>query len=260
MKTLPLVWHARFFKPIVRKWVGFHAQPLQPACVFLPVISHTRPTMMECDFNLHKSNSTYFTDLDISRCELSLRLFGDKLNFSAGPHQLLMMLGGVQCSFRREIKPYMPYEVWTRILSWDDKWLYIVSHFVEKGRFTMENYRLHGKPTTFAPERTVSLECSNSPAELKQAVFATAISQFVFKNGRVTIPPAKALRGCGLLYNDGLLGSAHDDGKLEHVKWIEKRRQEWLPIAQMRQGWEAAHYLFNSTTKLSLGMYSDAMW
>ncbi|OBT54284.1 hypothetical protein VE04_05725 [Pseudogymnoascus sp. 24MN13] len=44
-----------------------------------------------------------------------------------------IMLGGVHCSFKREIKPYEKYEMWSRMLAWDRKWLYVVTHFVKAG-------------------------------------------------------------------------------------------------------------------------------
>lgn len=34
-----------------------------------------------------------------------------------------IMLGGVACSFKREIGIYEGYEMWSRILCWDRKWI-----------------------------------------------------------------------------------------------------------------------------------------
>ena len=42
-----------------------------------------------------------------------------------------MALGGVTCTFKRELKPYRKYEIWTRVLSWDEKWVYVISHIVK---------------------------------------------------------------------------------------------------------------------------------
>lgn len=33
-----------------------------------------------------------------------------------------------------------PYELWTRIIFWDEKWLYVVSHFVKKGAFEPDEF------------------------------------------------------------------------------------------------------------------------
>ena len=111
------------------------------------------------------------------------------------------MLGAVSCSFKREIKPYEVYEVWSRILCWDRKWMYIVSHFVRKGVVKPQGYMLqpwrkiqygkgrYGSKTEDAAEKTAP-----SPA-----IFASAISKYVFKMGRFTIPPERILDGSGLL-------------------------------------------------------------
>ena len=66
-----------------------------------------------------------------------------------------IMLGAVHCSFRREIPPYAGYEMWSRMLAWDRKWIYIVTHFVPEGvakptewldpRFGLRGLRKGGK-------------------------------------------------------------------------------------------------------------------
>lgn len=42
-------------------------------------------------------------------------------------------LGAMTISFKREIGPFGRYEIWTRVLSWDERWIYMVSHFVKAG-------------------------------------------------------------------------------------------------------------------------------
>lgn len=81
-------------------------------------------------------------------------------------------LGGVTCTFKREIKPYQRYEMWTRVLSWDAKWLYTITHFVRKDP-----------------------KCKDGTG----IVCATAVSKCVFKSGRRTIAPEVMLRNSGLL-------------------------------------------------------------
>ncbi|KAK1144819.1 hypothetical protein N8T08_004831 [Aspergillus melleus] len=134
-KNLPFVWLIRFLRTLTTRLLisPIHNHHLHPTHLFLPAIHRTRSPASECDYNIHKSNSTYFTDLDISRGNLSLLLFSQGLSFRPSHHHAVMILSGVQCVFRREIKPYQGYEVWSRVMSWDEKWVYIVSHFVERG-------------------------------------------------------------------------------------------------------------------------------
>lgn len=171
------------------------------------------------------------------------------------------MLGGVQCSFKREIKPYQGYEMWTRVLSWDEKWVYIVSHFVEKGRVTPREYLLQGKK-------------GDGKGKMEQKyVLASSIARYVFKSGRKTVPPWNPLVDCNLLPQPPSL-KGEDGTVLEEKKsggdktemnetWekIEEQRKKHLEIAQLKGGWDAVHELFSSDEEvLALGRYTDMLW
>lgn len=199
--------------------------------------------MLECDYNMHKSNSTYFTDLDMSRGNISLVLFRKPFNPFPGPKHFVMVMGGAQCTWRKEIGPYEQYELWTRVLSWDEKWIYLVSHFVKAGKFVPSEYAMQpgSKPKKSRKE-------AREEKDPQKAVFASSIARFVFKNGRKTVPPEQALRECGLL--------PEDEAALAEV---EKSRQKWLPIAQMKSGWDSVHGLFEPG-ELALGRYTDLWW
>ncbi|KAE8368379.1 hypothetical protein BDV27DRAFT_168126 [Aspergillus caelatus] len=160
------------------------------SALFRPLRTRSYCSLAEVDFNLHKSNSTFYADLDISRIELLLLLFKDVITPlsppSRKPHSerahksdekqtgtlkhLTPALGGVSCIFRREIKPWQRYDVESRILCWDDKWLYIVSHFLKPGMASSE-----------------------------ENILASAISKYVFKKGRRTIAPKEVLQFLQLL-------------------------------------------------------------
>lgn len=132
-------------------------------------------------------------------------------------------LGGVSCLFRKEIKPYEKFEVWTRVLSWDQKWLYVICHFVKPGvvkpkRYTLQPWR-KGKPQQQQQQQeeqdhetegssssrnesggngnpTTTPSSSSSP---HPAIFAAGIAKYVCKKGRLTIPPERVLRASKLL-------------------------------------------------------------
>lgn len=83
---------------------------------------------------MHKSNSTYFTDLDASRSYLLSALCYDglvtvdrELAAEGKKGMLAAIIGSVTTSFKKEIRIFQEYEVWSRILTWDRKWLYIVT-------------------------------------------------------------------------------------------------------------------------------------
>jgi acyl-CoA thioesterase FadM len=236
-KSLPLVWHLRFFK-------GFLYQTyLQPKrlprdALFRPIVTTSLYTPTnETDFNGHKSNSTYFSDLDVARtqhiaCLLShgirnanagthpdLKLKGDGADGSnrasnggeqfpqlspgskSKSQKYLIALGSVNCNFKREIKPYERFDIWTRILSWDEKWVYQVSHIVKPGAVLPDHLALQAWRTPLNKIPTPSSKGFGEAdiAQFKEAIFATSISKYVVKRGRQTIPPELVLQSSHLL-------------------------------------------------------------
>lgn len=160
-----------------------------PSTIFRPVRTRSYCSIAEIDINLHKSNSTFYADLDISRIELLVTLFKDAITplsartslASESPYSrrnrrrpLIAALGGVTCLFRREIKPYQKYELVSRVLAWDEKWLFIVSYFL--------------KPSS-----------RNATEISEDRILASAISRYVFKKGRQTVQPLDILRDSGLV-------------------------------------------------------------
>lgn len=113
-------------------------------------------------------------------------------------------LGGVSCQFRKEIKPYEKFEIWTRILCWDRKWLYMVSHFVKPGAVKPKSYTL--QPWRDARRQGIDHETQsngsangNASPSPHPAIFATSIAKYVAKKGRLTISPERVLRASELL-------------------------------------------------------------
>lgn len=190
----------------------------------------SRVPLLDCDYNLHKSNSTYFTDFDVARLHLLTCLVSSGMVKTAAElgkgARVGIFLGAVSCNFRREIKPYETFEVWSRVLAWDRKWLYTISHFVKKGSvkpkgwtlqpwrkvrqggrrvrtvegMTAEEVNVLEKITTAANEGNLAngaISPSATPAH--PAIFASAIAKYVFKHKRLTIPPERILRNSNLL-------------------------------------------------------------
>ena len=178
------------------------------------MITSSYNSPLECDYNIHKSNSTYFADFDVARMNAVARLcvngmakMKEDMAKEGGKGSVVIMLGGVSCNFKREIKPFESFEIWTRILSWDRKWIYVISHFVKKGAVQPKGYTLQPWKKAKAPkEEKVAGNGSNRHATsgsdakvVHPAIFASGIAKYVFKQGRLTIPPERILRESGLL-------------------------------------------------------------
>ncbi|KAH7228383.1 capsule polysaccharide biosynthesis protein [Fusarium solani] len=101
------------------------------------------------------------------------------------------IVGAVQTNFKKELQAYQKYEIWTRVLSWDRKWFYIVSHFVEKGAVKPRSWDIRGSWPT---RSTVS-----KPEDWDKKILAVSMTKLVFKVGRLTVHPAIVLDASGLL-------------------------------------------------------------
>ncbi|EED13066.1 conserved hypothetical protein [Talaromyces stipitatus ATCC 10500] len=149
--------------------------------LFQPTVYSTHAPLTEIDINLHKSNSTYFIDLDVSRAELMGRLLApawpmdnmlieytgrdgvqkrEKVQGSPA-----FILGATYTSFKREIGAYTSYNVESLVLGWDTRWLYIGSWFVDR--------------------------------KDKKKLYACSLSKYILKKGRITVRPDLFLMEAG---------------------------------------------------------------
>lgn len=104
------------------------------------------------------------------------------------------------CSFKREIGIYEPYEMWSRLLCWDRKWIYVVTHFVKKGTVRPSSY-IFTDGSWLGGKGYQNLKSPAKEGEDvdEKAVFASAISKYVVKLGRLTIHPEVLLQASDLL-------------------------------------------------------------
>jgi len=173
-------------------------------------------------------------------------------------------LGAVFCSFRKELSPLQGYEMWTRVLSWDRKWLYLITYFVVKGKVRPTGWDgAHMGPTRSRRKVVMSKEQrevdgnADAVEGFEKYVVATAISKYVFKLGRFTVHPALLIEASGLLperpgvgwTNEGENGSGTPEqlGGLEELDGLdeldETRKWDWRNIeAERRRGLKYAEH------------------
>ncbi|KAI0472838.1 capsule polysaccharide biosynthesis protein [Xylariaceae sp. FL0804] len=207
-KSLPLAWTFRVLGSMIQHFLVRRYHTHSPDKLFHPTISASHVSLLEVDYNIHKSNSTYFADLDVSRSHLVTHLFArgcHALGHNAATKLVMdpanpsipakgkfgVMLGAVNCSFKKELRPFQRYETWSRILSWDRKWMYILTHFVEYGAVKPRSW----DATSFGTTR----KSDGSPQDWERKIYATAVSKYVFKLGRLTVHPAVIIGASGLL-------------------------------------------------------------
>jgi hypothetical protein len=210
LKNLPFVWHWRVFKGLIYQ-IFLQKQERTPKDLFAPMITSSWNSIIDCDYNGHKSNSTYFSDFDVARAHLVGNIIRTGLQrLNAGDEEGLpaevravkgkyyVALGAVGCFFQREVPPLARFEIYTRILSWDRKWLYLVSHVVKKGAIKPDSYVL--QPWKKGKKRAAAdAKKSDEEEDLKKHVYATSIARYVMKKGRLTVNPEIILERSRLL-------------------------------------------------------------
>ncbi|KAI2618105.1 capsule polysaccharide biosynthesis protein [Hypoxylon sp. NC1633] len=254
-KSLPLAWTFRVFGSMISHFVLRRFHTHTPDKLFHPVITPSHVSLLEVDYNIHKSNSTYFADLDVSRSQLVSHLLARGCHAVANnaatklvmdpsdpskpaKGQFGVMLGAVHCSFKKELQPYQRYEMWSRVLSWDRKWMYIITHFVEKGAV---------KPRSWAQGSFgATRKTEGKPQDWEKKIHATAISKYVFKVGRLTVHPAILIEASGLLperpggwvsVEDGMAPPSHTvtGGAIPEAEADETPAWDWKQTEDLRR-------------------------
>jgi hypothetical protein len=287
LKNMPFAWTIRVFHSFLYH-IGFGRKPpvLPPRALFHYSITQTHTSLLETDYNMHKSNSTYFSDLDVSRSHLVTHLVGATMpRFSDNASTKIILdpagnvvkggfgigLGAVFCSFKKEIAPYQGYETWSRILSWDRKWLYIVTHFVVKGKVRPTSW--DGKRCGPVRERKVKTDGGKDgeavdDVDFSKYIYATAISKYVFKLGRFTVHPAIVLHEAGMLPerpggwrggengvgSEEELGEVVEDGEWDWKK-VESERRKGMEFARHFAALDGTHGMFDGGEDGALGRF-----
>lgn len=86
--------------------------------------------LTDIDMNMHMTNSRYASFMDLARVDFMIRNGGWGRIRAAG---LYPVLGSSSIRFRRPIKPFQRFDVTARIVSWDERWIYMEHKLVIKG-------------------------------------------------------------------------------------------------------------------------------
>jgi len=81
-------------------------------------------------YGFHMNNAYYFTSMELCRVDFFIRCTTLSDMYKKG---IYPQLGGISYQFRRELGPFELYNVATRVLCVDEKWLY-VEHVFESAK------------------------------------------------------------------------------------------------------------------------------
>ena len=112
----------RFFLVMLLARLRRKAAPMDEVVLRFTVL----PT--DCDLNFHLNAGRYLSFMDLARVEMIARMRMLQPILKRGWRPIN---GGVNLRFRRSLLPFERFEVRSRILGWDDKWLYY-QHVIER--------------------------------------------------------------------------------------------------------------------------------
>lgn len=98
---------------------------------------HFRVLPNDCDINLHMNNGRYLTFMDLGRVHLTVQ---------AGllPHvrrnRWMPVLAAAEITFLRSLNPFERFELVTRVMTWDEKYVYMEQIFERDGAICAHAY------------------------------------------------------------------------------------------------------------------------
>ena len=142
------------FKARFRSRIG----PLDESVVRFTALPH------DCDLNFHLNAGRYVSFMDVARIELigRVRFLGPMLRRGWRP-----VAGGAVLRFRRSVLPFERFDIRSRVIGWDEKWIY-VEHIVEKdGAFCAIGHMrtvIRSKQGTIPPSEVLAALNLNLPS------------------------------------------------------------------------------------------------
>jgi acyl-CoA thioesterase FadM len=91
----------------------------------------------DLDTNLHMNNGRYLTLMDLGR--LDLLLHNGAVRFVIR-NKWYPVLAGTQIRYRRPLNLFQRFEIRTRIVTWDAKWVYLEQHILRQGDVALQAY------------------------------------------------------------------------------------------------------------------------
>jgi acyl-CoA thioesterase FadM len=85
----------------------------------------------DLDLNRHMNNGRYLSIMDLGRIDLMTRI---GLFTLARKNRWLPVVGTVHMRYRRPLKLFQAFELQTRIVYWDEKWVFIEQAMISRGK------------------------------------------------------------------------------------------------------------------------------
>jgi acyl-CoA thioesterase FadM len=148
----------RFLLTMLKSRFRSRIGPLEESVVRFTALPH------DCDLNFHLNAGRYVSFMDVARIELigRVRFIGPMLRRGWRP-----VAGGAVLRFRRSVLPFERFDIRSKVIGWDEKWIY-VEHILEKdGEFCAIGHMrtvIRSKQGTIPPSEVLAALNLNLPS------------------------------------------------------------------------------------------------
>lgn len=115
----------RLFRVLFMGFFGSRLGFLDESVVWFRVLPN------DLDFNLHMNNGRYLTIMDLGRFDLMQR---SGLARIAIKNRWMPVVASQVINYRRSLSPFQRYSLHSRILGWDDRFVYFLQQFRADGK------------------------------------------------------------------------------------------------------------------------------
>lgn len=84
----------------------------------------------DCDINFHMNNGRYLSFMDLGRTHLMAQL---RVISAILRNRWMPVLAAAEITFIRSLAPFQKFDLVTRVVTWDDKYIYLEQKFERRG-------------------------------------------------------------------------------------------------------------------------------
>jgi acyl-CoA thioesterase FadM len=118
-------------------WLLWRMRSVARCDLFAPSRVPFRVLPNDCDINLHLNNGRYLSFMDLGRLHLTVQA---GLMPHARRNRWMPVLAAAEITFIRSLNPFDRFELVTRIITWDEKYVYLEQTFERDGELCAHAY------------------------------------------------------------------------------------------------------------------------
>jgi acyl-CoA thioesterase FadM len=135
----------------------------------------------DLDLNLHMNNGRFLSLMDLGRVDLLVRTGVVKL---LRRQRWSAVVASVAVRYRRPLDPLRRYELRTRLLGWDQRWVFLEQRFTRRGElmaYALVKTQFFGAQGRVSPQEIVSA----SPVQMESPPLPDAVREWMQAEDRL---------------------------------------------------------------------------